>query len=310
LAPLHCGFMRKLFQLAGVIALVSVLEARQALAQSSTNDPAAMFREAVASARRLHEIFDGATKLEEKTPPEQAALLDCVHSRTLKIIGLVDMTETVLTNMQKAIKADEPETVEQSRDDVKTSCARAEKLFLEAQGCSSSMVVTSLPPKLPPVAVTNASVAIKIVPRTIGPLPAVRPVERTDQTCLRQDRFAIMLAHAMELKLGDKATPDECIKALGRIAVEPLGGWQPGKCVTVDNVYVACARAMNLKVKDPEDPLSYGQALRDEGLGVDTLLPAREPKLDPPYVLDSEVRDFLMTGYAAPLPSAKRVSPD
>ena len=302
--------MRKLFHLAFVIVLAIVPDIRQALAQSSTNDPAAMLREAVACARRLHEIYDGATKLEEKTPPEQAALLDCVHSRVLKINGLLDMTENVLTNMQKAIKADETETIEQSRDDVKISCARAEKLFLEAQACSSSVALKSLPPKAPPVAGSNAPVAIKIVPRTTQPLPAVRPVERTDQTCLRQERFAVMLARAMELKVSEPATPAECIKALARIAVEPLGGWQPGKCVTVDNVYVACARAMNLKVKDPEDPLSYGQALRDEGLGVDTLLPTREPKIDPPYVLDSEVREFLMTGYAAPLPSAKRVSPD
>jgi len=63
-------------------------------------------------------------------------------------------------------------------------------------------------------------------------------------------------------------------------------------------------------VKDPQDPLSYGQALREEGLGVGTLLPERDPQLDPPYVLDSEVRAFLTTGYAAPLPSSRRVAPD
>ena len=98
--------------------------------------------------------------------------------------------------------------------------------------------------------------------------------------------------------------------ALAKLAVEPLGGWQAGKCATVDNVYVACARAMRLKVKDQNDPLSYGEALREEGLGVDTLLPERDPKLDPPFVLDSEVRAFLTSGYAAPLPSARRVTPD
>jgi hypothetical protein len=299
-----------MFHLACMIVLAIIPGASPARAQSSTNDPVAMFRDAVASVRRLHDIHDEAMKLEEKTPREQTVLLDCIHSRTLKIIGLLDMTANVLTNMQKAIKSEETETVEQSRDDVKTSCARAEKLFLEAQGCSSSMVVTSLPPKAATAVVSNAAVTIKIAPRAGGPMPVVRPVERTEQTCLRQERFAVMLARAMELKLSETAAPDECIKALARIAVEPLGGWQPGKCVTVDNVYVACARAMNLKVKDPEDPLSYGQALREEGLGVDTLLPAREPKLDPPYVLDSEVREFLMTGYAAPLPSAKRVTPD
>ena len=100
------------------------------------------------------------------------------------------------------------------------------------------------------------------------------------------------------------------MKTLAKLGVEPLGGWQPGKCTTADDVYVACARVMKLKVKDPQDPLSYAQALRDEGLGVDTLLPERDPKLDPPIVVDSEVREFLTTGYAAPLPSAKRVTPD
>ena len=97
---------------------------------------------------------------------------------------------------------------------------------------------------------------------------------------------------------------------LAKLAIEPLGGWHSGECVTVDDVYVACARAMKLKVKDPDDPLSYGQALRDEGLGVDTLLPERDPKLDPPFVVDSEVRAFLTSGYAAPLPGSKRVTPD
>src|SRR5208283_4272163 len=120
----------------------------------------------------------------------------------------------------------------------------------------------------------------------------------------------VMLAHAMNLKLDEKAIPDDCLKALAKLAVEPLNGWQPGKCTTVDDVYVACARAMNLKVKDPQDPLSYGQALREEGIGVDTLLPERDPQLDPPYVVDSEVRALLATGYAAPLPSARRVAPD
>ncbi len=135
-------------------------------------------------------------------------------------------------------------------------------------------------------------------------------MERTEQTCLHHEQFAFLLARAMNLKLDPHATPEDCSKMLANLAIEPLGGWHLGKCVTVDNVYVACARAMNLKVKTPEDPLSYGQALRDEGLGVDTLLPERDPKLDPPFVVDSEVRAFLTSGYAAPLPSAKRVSPD
>jgi len=279
------------------------------LAQA-TNDPAAMAREADACARRLREIYGEVARLEEIAPPEQQGLVDCIHSRALKIKGLVDVAEGEQTEIQQSVKGERAAMVERYAGDMKLSCARAEKLFLEAQECSTSVVLKTPPPMAAAAADTNASVAIKIIPRTNESVLPRRPVERTEQTCLRQERFAVLLARAMELKLDEKSTPPDCVKALAKLAVEPLGGWQPGKCATVDDVYVACARAMKLKVKDPQDALSYAQALRDEGLGVDTLLPARDLKLDPPLVVDSEVRQFLTTGYAAPLPSARRVTPD
>jgi hypothetical protein len=311
--------MRQTLRSAPVIALAIVLggglapiRLGLARAESSTNDLSAIVRDVDTCARRLHEIHSEAVKLEEKAPPEQAALIDCIRSRELKIKGLLELTENARKNIQKAIKRDEPEGIEGFAGDVKVSCARAEKLLLEAEECATSVVLKAVPTNAAPVAATNASgfVKIKIRPRATGPSAARRPVVRTDQTCLHHEQFAAMLARAMDLKMDAKATPDEFIKALTRLAVEPLRGWQLGRCVTVDDVYVACARAMNLKVKDSQDPLSYGQALRDEGLGVDTLLPERDPHLDPPYVLDSEVRAFLTTGYAATLPSAKRVTPD
>jgi hypothetical protein len=308
--PLHCGLMQRRLQLAWVVILALTLGDRSVLAQSATNDPAAMVREADASVRRLREICGEAARLEEIAPPEQEVLVDCIHSRVMRIKGLVEVAESAQAEIHKAFKGNATETVERYPGNVKISCELAEKLFLEAQGCSTSVVLKSPPPKAVAVPGTNASAAIKITPRTNEPVLPRRPVERTEQTYLRQERFAVLLTRAMELKLDEKATPDDRLKALAKLAVEPLGGWQPGKCATVDDVYVACARAMRLKVKDPQDPLSYAQALRDEGLGVDTLLPERDPKLDPPYVVDSEVRAFLTTGYAAPLPSSKRVSPD
>ena len=48
---------------------------------------------------------------------------------------------------------------------------------------------------------TNASADIKITPRPNEPVSPRRPVERNEQTCLRQERFAVLLARAMELKL-------------------------------------------------------------------------------------------------------------
>jgi hypothetical protein len=318
--------MRQTFRLVPVIALAMVLGgglapirsglaplgSGQARAESSTNDLAAMVRDVDTCAHRLHEIHGEAVKLEDVVPKEQAALIDCIRSRELKIKGLLELTENARKNIQKALKRDETEGIEGFAGDVKVSCARAEKLLLEAEECATSVVLKAMPTNAAPVAATNASgiVKIKIRPRATGPSAARRLVMRTNQTCLHHEQFAAMLARAMDLKMDAKATPDEVIKALTKLAIEPLHGWQPGRCATVDDVYVACARAMNLKVKDPQDPLSYGQALRDEGLGVDTLLPARDPHLDPPCVLDSEVREFLTTGYAAPLPSSRRVTPD
>jgi hypothetical protein len=304
--------MRQRFQLVGMVALAILLVHRPARAESPTNSPATALQQSEACMRRLREIYDAAARLEEKTPPEQAVLADCVRSRALKIKGLLELMEETQQDIQKAVRAAELDKAADYLGNVKISCARAEKLLLEAEGCAASPVLKAAPAEEAPVVATNTAVAIdvRIVPHP--PLPPVnrRFVARTAQTCLRHEQFAALLARAMNLKLDPHATSEDCSKMLAKLAIEPLGGWHPGKCVTVDNVYVACARAMNLKVKDPEDPLSYGQALRDEGLGVDTLLPERDPKLDPPLVVDSEVRAFLTSGYAAPLPSAKHVAPD
>jgi hypothetical protein len=311
MAPLHCGTMRTTRQLAWTIVLVVVLGHRLACAQLSSNDIVAATKDADACILRLQEIRDEAVKLEEGAPADQVELVDCVHSRVLEIKGLLGLSLSAQRNLRRVIKTDKAETVDGYAANVKLCCERAEKLLLEAEGCATSVTLkTPTPTNEAPTVVTNSSVDIKITPRGAGLPPVRRTVVRTKETCLHQEQFATMLARAMDLKMTDKATADDFMKRLAKLAVEPLHGWQPGQCVTVDDVYVACARAMNLKVKDPRDPLSYGQALRDEGLGVDTLLPERDPQLDPPYVLESEVRALLTTGYAAPLPSSRRVAPD
>ncbi len=308
-SPLHCGAMRRTRQLARMIALAVVLGHQLAHAQSSTNNVTATVKDADACVLRLREIRDEAVKLEEAAPPDQMELVDCIHSRVLKIKGLLELTLGAQTDLHKAVMSD-GRAAEGYAGSVTLCCARAEKLLLEAEGCATSVTHKMAPTNEAPAGVTNRSVDIQITPRAAGLPPVRRTVVRTKETCLHHEQFAMMLGRAMDLKMTDKTTPDDFMKALSRLAVEPLHGWQLGKCVTVDDVYVACARAMNLKVKDPQDPSSYGQALRDEGLGVDTLLPERDPQLDPPFVLDSEVRAFLTTGYAAPLPSARRVAPD
>lgn len=302
--------MRRTRQLAGLMALMMVFGQRVADGQSVTNGITVMVRDADACVARLQVIRDEAVKLEEAVPVDQVELVDCIHSRVLKIKGLLELALGAQTGLHKEIRTDEAEAVEGYATNVKLCCERAEKLLVEAEGCATSVTLKTPSSNEVAAASTNGELDIKITPRPAGLPPVRRTVVRTKETCLRQEQFAVMLGRAMDLKMTDKATPDDYVKALTRQAVEPLHGWQLGKCVTVDDVYVACARSMGLKVKDPQNPLSYGEALREEGLGVDTLLPERDPQLDPPYVLDSEVRALLTTGYAAPLPSSRRVSPD
>jgi hypothetical protein len=293
-----------------MIALATMAGHRLACAQSSTNDIVATLKDADARVLRMGKIRDEAVKLEEAAPTNQVELVDCIHSRVLKIKGLLELTLGAQENIHQPVGPTDAEAVDGYAASVTLSWARAEKLLLEAQGCATSVALNAAPTNEAPPSITNSSATIRIAPRAAG-IPLVhRPVTRSQETCLHHEQFATMLGKAMDLKMTDKTTPDDFMKALARLAVEPLHGWQPGKCVTVDDVYVACARAMNLKVNDPRDPLSYAQALRDEGLGVDTLLPERDPQLDPPYVLDSEARALLTTGYAAPLPGSKRVNPD
>jgi hypothetical protein len=289
-----------------MIALTVGLGNWLADAQLSTNGIAAAAKDADARVLRLERVRDEAVKLEEAAPADRVELVDCVHARVLKIKGLLQLALNAQMSIHKLIRTDTVEALDGYSTNVTLCCERAEKLLLEAEGCATSVALKTTPTNEVPASVTNtASADIKIVPRRTGVPPVHRLVVRTRETCLHHDQFATMLGKAMDLKMTDKVTPDDYMKALKRLAVEPLHGWQPGQCVTVDDVYVACARAMGLKVKAPQDPLSYGQALRDEGLGVDTLLPERDPQLDPPYVLESEVRALLTTGYAAPLPSSR-----
>jgi len=277
----------------------------------STNDIAATVKDADAHVARMQAVRDEAAKLEDAAPTNQIELVDCIRSRVLKIEGLLDLTRGAQKDLHLAVKSGNTGALDGYASSVALCWTRAEKLLAEAQDCATSVALQAAPTNEAPTGVTNtAGAEIKITPRPAGLPPLHRSVARTAETCLHHEEFAAMLGKAMDLKMTDKNSPEDYVKALTRLAIEPLHGWQIGKCVTVDDVYVACARAMNLKVKDPKDPLSYGEALRQEGLGVDTLLPVRDPQLDPPYVLDSEVRALLTTGYAAPLPSAKRVDPD
>jgi hypothetical protein len=224
-----------------MIALLAVFGCRLTYAQSSSNDVLGTVRDVDACVQRLQEIRDEVVKLEEAAPPNQVELVDCIHSRVLKIKGLVELALGAQHSIYRAVKTDEPETVDSYATNAKLCCTIAEKLLLETRGCATSVTVKSATTNEALAAVTNSSVDIKITPRAAGLPPIRRTVVRTRETCIHQEQFATLLGRAMDLKMTDKTAPEDYMKALARLAVEPLHGWQSGKCVTVDDVYVACS---------------------------------------------------------------------
>ena len=131
-----------------------------------------------------------------------------------------------------------------------------------------------------------------------SPTTLVMPIA-DEATCLKQHKLAALLAQVMGLEI----TTNTPMQALTQAEIEPLTGWHAESCVTLDTFCVVIARALKLKVAAPTEPASYVAAVRDEGLPVEPLLRHR-------ILFESEVRLFLAQGYAAPLPSSRRLQPD
>ena len=104
---------------------------------------------------------------------------------------------------------------------------------------------------------------------------------------------------------GDSA----CIHQLERLGIAPLTAWDAQDCASLDDLAVVVAQALHLEVEGPDDPRSYLEALRKHGLPVDSLLPERPVKDDPPLLLPAEVRRFFAQGLAAPLPGSEPLQP-
>ena len=178
---------------------------------------------------------------------------------------------------------------------IQLACTRAEKLLTFAADCRETSRTNDLIPEVKVAISSNAAPAVS------NPIAPVLP-RGDDDTCLIQIKLAGLLAQALNWDL----SADAALQKLTKQSIEPLGGWRAERCVTLGDFCVVIARLLNLKVKVPDDPASYIQVVRNDGLPVDGLA-ARHPQ---EALHESEVRAFLGRGYAAPLPSSRVRQPD
>jgi len=267
--------------------------------------------QAAACIQLIQALIDRVTRLQEGAS-NQTARLDCITEKLIKIQGLLELTQTAAARLPQLENDEDTDQMENESAKVALACARAEKLALEAENCSAGPAVK---PKKhhadnaaeTAAADTSAQTATQAAPLALAP---VYP-ERDEDTCIRQGQMAMLLGRAMDIGLDESRSADAYTSELGKLAIEPLAGWQPEKCVTLDDFCVVVARALNLKIESPDDPASYIQALRDDGLPVDSLLPPRGDVNNPaPVLLAPEVRNFFAHGYAAPLPTSHHLNPD
>jgi hypothetical protein len=278
-------------------------------ADASDNAPTLDLKKSAACIERMKQLLKTVADLEAAAVnSNQAARVDCIREKHAKIIGLIDLSQVSQDSLRHPSSEEVTEMDEASYSEILLACARAEKVAAEAEACSNVVLQKQKRHR------DIEHIDEKPIEKAGDKLPLLtrlrKPVVRDEHTCLRQDRLSGMLVAAMELRVAGTNSPNANIAALTKLAIEPLDGWQPNECATLDDLCVAVARALNLKVEKPDDPASYAQALRDEGLPVDTLLPARIPDAPSPLLLESEARAFFLTGYAAPLPSSKRLMPD
>lgn len=243
---------------------------------------------------RLEQAVEQVATL-ERFASNQTVRATCLGEKRRKLRGLVELTRARQESWA-AHKADhEEELATEDEELVATMCERAEKILVEAAQCRDAAPVSSRKrTSTPPPAKRPATTVTRAVPAAV----------RDDTTCLKQDRLAELMVLAMGR---ESATP---LKDLTKESIEPLNGWSAEACVTVDDFCVVVARVMKLKPADGEDPYEYVLAVRQAGLPVDSVLPRRPRGVNPPVLVEAEVRRFLMYGFAAQPASARPVAPN
>ncbi len=256
--------------------------------------------------KHLHELLEKVTALHEaaSTDRADAGRADCIFHQLVRMKGLVGAATASYAQLSQAIADSDGRVATAESANIIIACSRGERVLSDAIGCRPERPRGPKKTVVEPNVLPNSPTSVAHEPR-IMPLPKKFPA-RDDRDCLRQEQLAVMVTRAMELELGANPSADACIAALEKLSIQPLPGWKHGRCATVDDLYVIASQVLHLKVDHPDDPAACAQALRDDGLAIDELLPARPPKGESPLLLESEAQAFLATGYAAPLPTSRR----
>ena len=267
------------------------------LVRAATNSPPASETSAATCLERLRTLQVQVGALEDSARAAgRTERLSCLAVQRAKLSVLLEMAQTAQAEWQRAMDNDDPESSATELAKISAVCDRADTVPAAVAACVSESQPESLKPLVPPIKPRKTNRTAAVVRR---PMPA----GAGEPECLRQDQWACLLARAMELVADDHAAPAECLAVLREHQIEPLPGWQPDRCSTLDDLSVTLARALKLSPTDNRDrPAGYLQALRDAGLPVDTWLPVRTPANPPPRVSEVDARGLLAEGQLAPLP--------
>ena len=241
---------------------------------------------------RLDQLVEEVSALEQSAAAD-ATRAACVTDQRNKIKSLNELAHTFFETMNMHLAEKNFQAADDDQAMVQTACTRAEKLMRAALECQGSGLGSS---SFVPSTNKMSTTAVKIRATPVIPLG-------DETTCLKHAKFALLLVRAMGLEADDGVN---AMQILTKQEIAPLTGWHTENCITLGDFCVVIAKVLHLKITAPDAVGSYIQAVRNDGLPVDSL-PARQPQ---EVLRESAVRTFLAYGYAAPLPSSRRLQPE
>ncbi|NQU09490.1 hypothetical protein HQ590_01755 [bacterium] len=276
----------------GVVGLV-VLSAT--IAGANTNTPAghaAMLAAADSCLGQLQQAYEdlGAREVAARAS-NQVSRANCLRVKQAKVRGLISVATEGREVLAELVEQGETRLAEAELAQLRLAVDRGLKLIEEAEHCRPTAVRSGSPPR----PLTRNDLNSQSLP--LPPPQATRRLPRGELHCLRQEPYACLLLEALQRDLPAAAT---CPERLVGVGVAPVAGWQPERCVTLDDLVVTVAHALGLTGPDEGNPQRCLTALRVWGLPVDDLLPVRTAAGGSVLLREDEVRHFFARGLAGP----------